>query len=78
MDDMKRRVSEAAVKWMLADNYDDLGKACDEMQTCRHLYETAMSSGTWLVWDKKTAGITSFSDAEMAWTNLGGENVSRK
>ena len=28
-------------------------------------------SGSWLVWDKETAGVTSFADAELAWTNLG-------
>jgi len=26
----------------------------------------------WLIWDKKTAGITSFADCELAWTNLDG------
>jgi site-specific DNA-methyltransferase (adenine-specific)/modification methylase len=24
----------------------------------------------WLIWDKETAGVTSFADAEMAWTNF--------
>jgi len=24
----------------------------------------------WLIWDKETAGITTFADAEVAWTNL--------
>lgn len=24
----------------------------------------------WLLWDKETAGVTSFADAEVAWTNL--------
>lgn len=24
----------------------------------------------WLVWDKETAGVTTFADAELAWTNL--------
>jgi DNA modification methylase len=27
-------------------------------------------SPCWLVWDKETAGITTFADAELAWTNL--------
>jgi DNA modification methylase len=29
-------------------------------------------SASWLVWDKETAGITTFADAELAWTNLPG------
>ena len=27
-------------------------------------------SPCWLIWDKETAGITTFADAELAWTNL--------
>ena len=27
-------------------------------------------SSCWLVWDKETAGVTTFADAELAWTNL--------
>lgn len=28
------------------------------------------ASKCWLVWDKETAGVTTFADAELAWTNL--------
>lgn len=35
-------------------------------------YYSNEPSGSWLVWDKETAGVTSFADAELAWTNLGG------
>ena len=34
-------------------------------------YYSNEPSGSWLVWDKETAGVTSFADAELAWTNLG-------
>lgn len=27
-------------------------------------------SSCWLVWDKETAGVTTFADCELAWTNL--------
>jgi site-specific DNA-methyltransferase (adenine-specific)/modification methylase len=27
-------------------------------------------SPCWLIWDKETAGVTTFADAEVAWTNL--------
>jgi site-specific DNA-methyltransferase (adenine-specific)/modification methylase len=27
-------------------------------------------SNCWLIWDKETAGVTTFADAEVAWTNL--------
>lgn len=27
-------------------------------------------SSCWLIWDKETAGVTTFADAEVAWTNL--------
>jgi DNA modification methylase len=27
-------------------------------------------SKCWLVWDKETSGVTTFADAELAWTNL--------
>lgn len=27
-------------------------------------------SPCWLVWDKETAGVTTFADAELAWTNM--------
>ncbi len=27
-------------------------------------------SSCWLIWDKETAGITTFADCEVAWTNL--------
>ena len=30
------------------------------------------ASAAWLVWDKETAGITTFADCEVAWTNLPG------
>ena len=29
-------------------------------------------SAAWLVWDKETAGVTTFADCEVAWTNLKG------
>lgn len=29
-------------------------------------------SVAWLVWDKETAGVTTFADCEVAWTNLPG------
>lgn len=29
-------------------------------------------SSAWLVWDKETAGVTTFADCEVAWTNLAG------
>jgi site-specific DNA-methyltransferase (adenine-specific) len=28
------------------------------------------ASSCWLIWDKETAGITTFADCEVAWTNL--------
>lgn len=28
------------------------------------------ASSCWLVWDKETAGVTTFADCELAWTNL--------
>ena len=33
-------------------------------------YFALPASPCWLVWDKETAGVTTFADAELAWTNL--------
>jgi len=35
-------------------------------------YFALPASAAWLVWDKETAGITTFADCEVAWTNLPG------
>ena len=35
-------------------------------------YYALPPSPCWLVWDKQTAGITTFADAELAWTNFPG------
>lgn len=35
-------------------------------------YYTMPPASCWLVWDKQTAGVTTFADAELAWTNLPG------
>ena len=46
------------------------------LSKCRHAviwggnYFALPPTPCWLVWDKQTAGITTFADCEVAWTNL--------
>jgi len=37
-----------------------------------YLSDILPQAAKWLVWDKQTAGVTSFADCELAWTNLDG------
>lgn len=74
---------KSAAKWTAHtgdDRWDEAPPSVELIDAIRAVAPTAIIWGgnyfhlppspCWLVWDKETAGVTTFADCEMAWTNM--------